>query len=286
MSNIEINVIHQTETSKAITKTPVEIVTFSDGTETVKLSEFLMQVVVEEVFVKITQENCTLDLIRLGLVADALDRLGIKKRTLDLRYISQARADRVFTKTSPLPVKLFADILNSYNYTKVIVEDPHSDVSVALINNVQIRNQTECLRSVLVQGLGGRILCAPDLGATKKIFDTVMDFGVDKYIQAVKIRDVRTGEIIKCDVVDEVPQGSTILIVDDISDGGASFKFLAQTLKEKGAEKVELYVTHGIFPKGLDNLKGTIDTVYIKNIVGGYITRQDIKDFNKGVGFE
>jgi len=57
-------------------------------------------------------------------------------------------------------------------------------------------------------------------------------------------------------------KGKNLVIVDDICDGGRTFIELARVLKEKGANKVALYVTHGIFSQGLDVLKEHIDHVY------------------------
>jgi len=41
------------------------------------------------------------------------------------------------------------------------------------------------------------------------------------------------------------------MIVDDICDGGATFILLAKELYAAGAKEVNLFVTHGIFSKGL-----------------------------------
>ena len=73
-------------------------------------------------------------------------------------------------------------------------------------------------------------------------------------------------------------------MVDDIADGGASFKYLARKLKELGAAKVGLYVTHGIFSKGLETLKVDIDYICCDNLICSYINRQSISDFNNKVG--
>ena len=73
---------------------------------------------------------------------------------------------------------------------------------------------------------------------------------------------------------------SNVLIVDDISDGGASFKFLAQKLKAEGFQKVGLFVTHGIFSKGLKVLEKDIDFIFCGGIVGTYINREDLRKFN------
>lgn len=266
----------------------IEWITFSDGTETCKIKHGVANgwaVPFEFDNLSVVQANIedgTRDLIRIGLVKDALERLGVKDVNLTLGYFPQARADRVFEVGNPLPIKVFADILNSFGFSRVSIYDPHSDVSSALINNVDIVSQTDMLRnqlSIIKRYLPEFALCAPDLGATKKIFDSVQAFGHTDYIQAVKIRDVKTGNIVKCDLTVDKVEGN-ILIVDDICDGAASFKFLAQKLKEKGAFKVGLYVTHGIFSKGLEVLDGYVDYIFCPNIVGNYVNQEDIWRFN------
>jgi ribose-phosphate pyrophosphokinase len=42
-----------------------------------------------------------------------------------------------------------------------------------------------------------------------------------------------------------------VLIVDDLCDGGGTFTAHASVLLAAGATAVDLYVTHGIFSKGL-----------------------------------
>uniref|UniRef100_A0AB39AJL0 Ribose-phosphate pyrophosphokinase n=1 Tax=Vibrio phage P018-4 TaxID=3229728 RepID=A0AB39AJL0_9CAUD len=266
----------------------IDWITFSDGTETCTIKHGTKDnwsVPLEfdglnHIQVKI--EDGTRDLIRLGLVKDALDRLGVKGVKLTLGYFPQARADRVFQKGQPLPSKVFAGILNSFGFSKVYIYDPHSDVTSALIDNVEVITQTELLRNKVTEisrKLPNFKLCAPDLGATKKIFNSTMMLGHEDYIQAVKIRDVKTGNIVKCDLTVDKVEGN-ILILDDICDGSASFKFLAQKLKEKGADKVGLFITHGIFSKGLEVLEKDVDFIWCSNIIGNYINEQDVWRFN------
>ena len=60
-------------------------------------------------------------------------------------------------------------------------------------------------------------------------------------------------------------QNKTILIIDDICDGGMTFKLTAERLKELGAKEVHLYVTHGIFSKGLETLRESgIDRIFTR----------------------
>ena len=60
--------------------------------------------------------------------------------------------------------------------------------------------------------------------------------------------------------------GQDVVIADDLIDGGMTFILLAKALKVKGAGKVILYGTHGIFSKGTKPLfEGGIDEVYSTN---------------------
>jgi ribose-phosphate pyrophosphokinase len=53
-----------------------------------------------------------------------------------------------------------------------------------------------------------------------------------------------------------------LIILDDICDGGQTFVELAKHLKAQGAKAIYLYITHGIFSKGLSVLKQHFEHVY------------------------
>lgn len=255
----------------------IKWITFSDGLETCQISGEPSN------HISVDIKEGTRDVIRILLLNDALKRMGVKDIKLTLKYFPQARADRVFDTGNPLPVKVFADMINSCNFSKVYVYDPHSDVTPALINNISVIPQEDVVFNRLheITDLLGEqfTIVAPDLGATKKIFNIVKALGHKNYIQAVKIRDVTTGNIVKCDLqCDEV--SGNVLIVDDICDGGNSFIHLARLLKERGASKVGLFVTHGIFAKGLSVLEKDIDFIFCSNIVCDYVNTRNIQDFN------
>jgi ribose-phosphate pyrophosphokinase len=90
----------------------------------------------------------------------------------------------------------------------------------------------------------------------------------ENIIQGNKKRDPETGGLSGFDYEGDV-KGKNLLIVDDIADGSGTFIGLAQKLLEGGAKEVRLYVTHGIFSKGVDFLLNngishiyTTDTYY------------------------
>lgn len=284
MSNITIHA----NTTEGHKEFKVEFTTFSDGTETCYLGDQFLPL--GNAFVTVDIEDGTRDLVRIALVKNALDTMIAERMaeadtiSLALPYMPQARADRVFVMGMGLPIKVFANIINSLNFDSVLIDDPHSDVATALIDRVSPTNQADCVLHRLTsikKVLGDFEIVAPDVGASKKVNDVAQRLKRTSFIQGLKLRDVATGKITKCELQGNEPITGNVLIVDDIADGGASFVHLAKLLKERGAEKVGLYVTHGIFSKGLEPLKEYIDYVFVCNIVGKYVNKSDFLEFNE-----
>lgn len=184
------------------------------------------------------------------------------------------RSDRRFDRFQSFDLKLIADIINECRFREVQILDPHSDVSIALINNaVKVsafnyvkqavdsickRNEAEHNYSELP------LLVSPDAGAYKKVFEFGEKLGCE-VMGAMKHRD-KEGKIDLMFTHDV--EGKECLIVDDLCDGGYTFELLGKQLKEMKASRVYLYVTHGIFSKGFVNLiQAGISHVYCTNSV-------------------
>ncbi|QQG33883.1 putative phosphoribosylpyrophosphate synthetase [Aeromonas phage ZPAH1] len=202
------------------------------------------------------------DIMQLAILKDALDKLFVTKPfyQLYIPYLPYARQDRVMVKGESFSLKVFCNFINSMNFDLVVVDDCHSDVGVALLNNCQNINQS----IIGVEGLDANnydAIVSPDGGALKKVYKVASEAGVEDVIQASKHRNVSTGELSNPQVLGDV-NGKTLLIVDDLCEGGFTFMQLAKVLKEKGAKQVDLYVTHGVFSKGR-NIE-FIDNVYCK----------------------
>lgn len=203
------------------------------------------------------------DIMYLLLATDAVRRLGAKWIGVVMPYLPYARQDRVMDHGEPLSLKVFADLINSQKYNEVLVTDPHSDVSTALLDNVKALKQEDFIAHLAkTQVLGDIVLVSPDAGALKKIYNVAKAINYGKEIVLCnKVRDVSTGRIIRVDVGGDIDlSGKDCLIVDDIIDGGATFEILSTELRNRGASRVFLAVTHGIFSKGFD-IKG-IDHIF------------------------
>ncbi len=213
--------------------------------------------------------NTSDDIMCLLLAIDAVRRVNATTAIhLTIPYFPYARQDRVCNEGESLSVKVMADIINNLHCAKVTIYDPHSDVTTALLNNCHVVSLADIIASsslpkdVLANKLA---LVSPDAGAEKKTRLTAKRLSTAGHAVEVfcssKTRDTLTGNITATEVHGNV-QGKNLLIVDDICDGGRTFVELAKALKDGGANDIYLYVTHGIFSKGLSELAGHFKHVY------------------------
>jgi ribose-phosphate pyrophosphokinase len=208
------------------------------------------------------------EFMRLLLLTDAIKRIGVKEITLQMPYIPYARQDRVCANGDAFSLKIFANLINQQGYKKVFVTDAHSSVSTALIDNVVEVDQAFFVDLIYDKNRDFEYIIAPDAGASKKatnfakMYSSRIGNTID-VVQALKVRDTSNGNITQTQILHDDFDGKSCLIVDDICDGGATFIELTKKLKEKNAGKVGLFVTHGIFSRGLDPLfENGIDEIY------------------------
>lgn len=250
---------------------PVDVFTFSGGEEQVKIDSTLAELSGRDDTVVIEYEiRSSSDFMRLAMIKDAVERM-VKFGTeiiLVMLYTPYARQDRVCEPGEALSLKRFGKMLNALEFDRVIVADPHSDVTAAVIDNLEVIPQEDIVKAMLqwYVSKGEFAIVSPDAGALKKIHKVSKALGGVDVFCAEKIRDTKTGDILSTKIDVEDFKGQNLLIVDDICDGGRTFVELAKVLKARGAGRIDLYVTHGIFSRGLDNLEGLINNVHSLNV--------------------
>ena len=240
----------------------VGVKVFSGGEVQVTLAPQFHATTNKPVIKVLAMLKCANGIIALAQVKQVLDRdFPDAYKELIMPYIPYARQDRAMVKGDAFSLKVFTSILNAMKFDSVSVIDPHSDVAPALIDNVVVYEQQQVTSFVLMKNNEYDAIVSPDGGALKKIYKAAEAIKVKEIIKADKVRDVATGQITATEVHGDV-KGKSLLIVDDICDGGRTFIELAKALKEKGASKVDLYITHGIFSRGIEPLFEDIDHVY------------------------
>lgn len=228
----------------------------------------------EDAFLIKERINSYEDLFYIRAIADALPTES-NRFALFIPCMFGQRSDRRFAKFQSFDLKLITDVINECNFGKVQIFDPHSDVTLALINNSEKVSSFEYVKKavlsirgkMLKEGLSPSLddilLVSPDAGAYKKVFEYGEKLNLP-VMGAMKHRD-KDGKIDLMFTHDV--EGKDCLIVDDLCDGGYTFELLGKALKDHKARKVYLYVSHGIFSKGFKKLAEVIDHIYCTNSV-------------------
>lgn len=178
-------------------------------------------------------------------IVDIIRRNGGEHISLNLPYVPNSRMDRIKSSTENFSLKVFTNWLNSLNFDKVRVMNVHSNVSEALINNIESELPEYDITKVNLN-YRPEVIFFPDEGACKRY----SDMGIIKSMNlpiafGIKKRDWKTGKILDLEVINgsEV-YGKKVLIIDDICSAGGTFKFSAIKLLELGTKEVVLYVSH------------------------------------------
>jgi len=212
------------------------------------------------------------DIMKLALAVNICRRARVQSLELVMPFVPYARQDRVAVPGDPLSIKVFADFLNSMRFDRVLMTDPHSDITPALIDNSDVIPQHEIAAKAVLethQKVGCPLaLVAPDLGAAKKTkalqqYIKQIANALFPIIQCDKTRDVTTGQITGFQVLEGQPIFHHCFMVDDICDGGGTFLGLAATINRyPNVQGQSLYVTHGIFSKGVEALGAVFANIY------------------------
>ncbi len=270
---------------------PVNKVEFSDGAITYKLdslqpdAQYISVNVCPTTPVSLVREELTIlmDCIYQLVVEDYFDHNV--PMTLNLPYLPYGRADRRFETGNPIPLENFLYFLEDLGgFDEILVCDIHNKSAIEGFDLPIIeKSQLECYKSSLPQDFNTKydFVLAPDKGSVEKAASIALHLGIPVY-NCGKERDLSTGKIIRSTLPENVDfTGKKVLIPDDLCDGNYTFYSLSKLLKESGAKQVDLYVTHMIGSKGLDNLKGLVDNIYCYQTVGKFLNKEDIWRFNE-----
>lgn len=205
---------------------------------------------------------------------------------LFLPYVPNARMDRTENVSEVFTLKWFADIINYLPINQLKIFDPHSHVTEALFDRCVIMDPREYVEEVITKRIPDTFeieidtFFFPDEGAMKR-YSKILN--TRPFTFGMKNRNWSTGEIKSLEVVGDLNnvESKNILIVDDICSKGGTFYFASKRLKELGANKIFLYVSHCedtlITPiintemhqvsYSIDKYDGLIDRVYTTNSI-------------------
>jgi len=166
------------------------------------------------------------DLFRAATIKEAWDANVIENKgniaILTIYCLIGQRSDRRFNTNESFDLKVIAEFVNNMNYDRVNILHPHSDVSIALIKNAVKLSHFEYVEKAF-NSIGTPVLVSPDAGAYKTTHEIAEKLNAD----LIPSNKVRKDGLPIISIQGEVT-GKDCLIVDDLADGGRTFKLLAE----------------------------------------------------------
>lgn len=289
----------------------VEFKQFPNGETYADCSPRMINNITNKIYFKF--ENDT-DIFHLMCVKDFVDNHSyLTPCHLIMPYIPYSRMDRQ-EEERLFTLKSFAKIINSMGFDTVIVSEPHSEVSPALIDRIIVKNKsTELAILAMMNVLGlkgtswmddipysdedftfrgllrkakeaGIYLVYPDAGAEKRYSKQIK---YDKVLTCNKHRDFNTGNIdsIILNGAEQAQDCKIAIIVDDLCSKGGTFIGTAIELRKNlpELEQIILCVTHcentiyeGQVLSGIE-----IDKVYTTNSILNVPTNDEVINFDR-----
>jgi ribose-phosphate pyrophosphokinase len=198
------------------------------------------------------------DIATLGMAIDvvlasalAFDRISTSI-SVHIAYMLGARMDRRISPSQPFTLEVLATMTRGafHGADRVRVLDPHSSATLELLGGAEAIHPDRLVTAAIRHFNPGTIV-VPDEGAVRRTLQAIGRIGISLPVaMCEKKRDPETGNLSGFALVSGDVAGRDCLIVDDLCDGGGTFAGISAVLRERGARRVGLCVTHGIFSKG------------------------------------
>lgn len=191
------------------------------------------------------------EFIHIAQLCDLIEAKGFMVDDLHIPYLPYGRQDKEISNNTTFAKKTFVKLLETLPAIKGITTvDGHSDIYGNVVSELPYRE----IRTAVIN-CKPTLICFPDKGAKDRYqhMHYVKEYPT---CSMSKERDISTGYITKLFLNELLDiKGESVLIIDDICDGGMTFKLTAEKLLTLGAKEVNLYTTHGIYSKGIETLK-------------------------------
>lgn len=222
----------------------VDVHRFPDGESRVRLPSSLP----DRVLICRTLCDPNARLVELMLAARCARDGGARHLTLIAPYLCYMRQDRAFVPGEAVSQRIVGDFLAGY-FDALITADPHLHRVHSLGEAVPAGEATAVSAAPAVgEFLASRvhrvILLGPDAESRQWVSVAGERAGFP-YDVATKTR--HGDRDVSVHVPDRDWQGSHVVLVDDVAASGGTLATAARALKARGADRVDVVVTHALF---------------------------------------
>ncbi|MEK6679584.1 MAG: ribose-phosphate pyrophosphokinase [Nitrospirota bacterium] len=228
-------------------KTPlgdVTVSTFSDGEIMVQLNENVRGM---DIFIVQPSSNpVNRSIMELLIMIDALKRASAYRITAVLPYFGYARQDRKVQSRAPITAKLIADIITAAGAQRVLTIDLHAgqiqgffDIPVDHLYATPVI--LDYIKSLNLKDL---VVVSPDAGGVERARAFAKRLKASLAIVDKRRDGPNVSEVMN--IIGDV-ENKNALLLDDMIDTAGTITQAADAIKKKGAMKVIVGCTHGIF---------------------------------------
>ena len=219
-------------------------------------------------------------LMELLITIDALKRGSSKSIAAIMPYYGYARQDRKSGPRSPISAKLVANIISVAGANRALMVDLHAGQIQGFFD---IPTDNLFAAPVFIDDIKKKfkskntVIVSPDVGGVVRARAIAKRVDCDLAIIDKRREKASVSEVMN--VIGEVSKKDCILI-DDICDTAGTLTNAANALKNKNANSVHAYITHGILSdpaiERIDN--SPIDKMIITDSI---LARNDVKESSK-----
>jgi ribose-phosphate pyrophosphokinase len=207
-------------------------------------------------------------LVELLIYLDCLRRASASRITAVIPYFGYARQDRKDEGRVPITAKLAANLITCAGANRVLAIDLHAQQLQGFFDIPVDHLTGELVLSKYFKEkkISKLTVVSPDVGNIKTASRYTSHLGGELAI--VHKRRVSGSEIEAREIIGDV-KGRNILMCDDIIATGGTVCGAAKLVKERGAEKIYVGATHGVFAgEALKHLsKAPIDEVVVTDTI-------------------
>jgi ribose-phosphate pyrophosphokinase len=207
-------------------------------------------------------------LVELLIYLDCLRRASASRITAVIPYFGYARQDRKAEGRVPITAKLAANLIVTAGANRVLAIDLHAQQLQGFFDIPVDHLTGELVLSKYFKEkkISNLTVVSPDVGNIKTASRYTSHLGGDLAI--VHKKRMSGSEIEAREIIGDV-KGRNIVMCDDIIATGGTVCGAAKLVKERGAEKIYVGATHGVFAgDALERLsKAPIDEVVVTDTI-------------------
>ena len=216
---------------------------FSDGEINVQIGESVRGI---DCF--IIQPTCAPandNLMELLIIVDAMRRASAKSITAIVPYFGYARQDRKAAPRVPITAKLVANMMEKAGIDRVVTMDLHAG-QIQGFFDIPVDN---LYGSILFfeyfkqKQLKNPIIASPDIGGVARARYFASKLGLEMVIVDKRREKANESEVMN--IIGDV-KNKDVILIDDMVDTAGTMVKAAKALKEKGANSVMAFATHGV----------------------------------------